>query len=204
MGNNDIEMAIEGILFAAGEPVPASRLAVTLGIDVDDVLHAAETLADYYTSNNRGIRLVRLEDSLQLCSAPDCAEWIRAALEKRKAPQLSQTALEVLAVIAYYQPVTRAYIEAMRGVDSTYTVGTLQSRGLIEQCGVLNAPGRPALFRTTKGFLRTFGIAGLEELPPLPEQMEDSRLTPEAKPNQGDGQLQLSGFGMGGTRPCEG
>ena len=111
---------------------------------------------------------------LQLCSAPEYADYIRAALETRKPPKLSQAALEVLSVVAYFQPVTRAYIESVRGVDSSYTVSVLEERGLIEPCGHLDAPGRPTIFRTTPTFLRTFGLSSLQELPELPEEGEES------------------------------
>lgn len=165
----DIEGAIEGILFASGEPVQAERIAAVLGIDCNLVLDTAARMADRYGFERRGIRLVRLNNSLQLCSAPEYAGYIRLALETRKPPQLTQPALEVLAIVAYFQPVTRTYIEQVRGVDSAYTVNLLQERGLIEQCGRLAVPGRPALFRTTDAFLRTFCIESIDELPPLPE-----------------------------------
>ena len=129
----------------------------------------SKNLEDKYKFERRGIRLIRLEDSLQLCSAPESADTIRLALETRKQPQLSQPALEVLAAVAYFQPVTRAYIEQVRGVDSAYTVGLLQNKGLIEPCGKLAVPGRPVLFKTTDAFLRTFSISSVDELPPLPD-----------------------------------
>lgn len=169
----DIEGALEGILFAAGEPVSADRIAGVLAVDKDIVLDVAARLADKFSFERRGIRLVRLENSLQLCSAPEYADYIRMALETRKPPQLTQPALEVLAVVAYFQPVTRAYIDQVRGVDSNYTVGILQDRGLIEPCGRLAVPGRPVLYRTTGAFLRTFGIETLAELPELPEIESD-------------------------------
>ena len=165
----DIEGAIEGILFAAGEPVTAKRIAAVLGIEERLVLDTAAELGDRYSFERRGIRIIRLEDSLQMCSAPEYADEIRLALETRKPPQLSQTSLEVLAVVAYFQPVTRAYIEQVRGVDSAYTVGLLQNKGLIEPCGKLAVPGRPVLFKTTDTFLRTFNISSIDELPPLPD-----------------------------------
>ena len=165
----DIEGAIEGILFASGEPVQAERIAAVLGVDCNLVLDTAARMADRYGFERRGIRLVRINNSLQLCSAPEYAGYIRRALETRKPPQLTQPALEVLAIVAYFQPVTRTYIEQVRGVDSAYTVNLLQERGLIEQCGRLSVPGRPALFRTTDAFLRTFCIESIDELPPLPE-----------------------------------
>lgn len=170
---HDIESAIEGILFAAGEPVSIDRLASVLAVEKETVSDIADKLIDYYRYERRGIRLVRLENSLQLCSSPEYSDLIRTALETRKPPQLTQTALEVLAVVAYYQPVTKAYIEQVRGVDSYYTVGVLQDRGLIEPCGRLEAPGRPVLYRTTKSFLRTFGLSSLAELPELPTAEDD-------------------------------
>lgn len=169
MENHDIECAIESILFVSGEPVRRSRIAAVLGVDENDVESAALRMRDWYSFERRGIRLVILEDSLQLCSSPEFADQIRYALETRKPPRLSQPALEVLAAVAYFQPVTRAAIEQIRGVDSSYTVGLLQDRGLIESCGRLSAPGRPMLYRTTHVFLRTFGLESLRDLPDLPQ-----------------------------------
>ena len=168
MNEHDIECAVEAILFVSGEPVKKARIAAVLGTEIDDIESAAVRMRDKYSFDRRGIRLLQLEDTLQLCSSPEYADQIRMALETRKPPQLSQPALEVLSVIAYFGPVTRAYIEQIRGVDSSYTVGLLNERGLIEQCGRLNAPGRPMLYRTTPGFLRTFGLQTLKELPDLP------------------------------------
>ena len=173
MEQRDIAAAIEGILFASGEAVPVERLITILETDDLTVHCALEQLERHYNDAKRGIRLLRVEESVQLCSAPEHAEVIRKTMEKRRAPQLSQAALEVLAVVAYFQPVTRAYIEKVRGVDSSYTVSLLVNRGLIEFCGNLQVPGRPALFRTTKVFLRTFGLTELDELPPLPEAEDD-------------------------------
>ena len=167
--------AVEGILFAAGEPVPQKRLADILEMDYEAVEYALVQLEKLYNDGERGIRLLRMEESVQLCSAPAYADVIRRALEKRRVSQLSPTAFEVLAVVAYFQPVTRAYVERVRGVDSSYTMGTLQARGLIEACGQLQVPGRPTLFQTTNTFLRTFGLTKLDELPPLPEA-EDSEV----------------------------
>ncbi len=166
----DLEGAIEGILFASGEAVPVKRIAAVLACDEGLILDAAAHIADKLSFERRGIRLVRLEDKLQLCSAPEYSDVIRQALETRKPPKLTQTALEVLAITAYFQPVTRAYIDDLRGTDSSYTVGVLTERGLIEPCGTLDAPGRPTLFRTTSNFLRVFGLSSLEELPELPQR----------------------------------
>ena len=165
----DIVSVIEAILFAAGDSVPVARLSLILGVSEEDVSAAAAELQEQYSSQQRGMRILRLEDKLQMCSAPEFAPYISKVLEQRKPPALSQPALETLAVVAYFQPVTRAYIEQVRGVDSSYTVGMLCERGLIEECGRLDVPGRPVLFRTTDIFLRTMGICSISELPPLPD-----------------------------------
>lgn len=166
---NDLNSAIEAILFAAGDSVPIARLSLIIGVGEDEVERCARELQDDYSFNRRGMRILRLDNKLQMCSAPDYAGYISKILEQRKPPMLSQAALETLAIVAYFQPVTRAYIEQVRGVDSSYTVGALQERGLIEECGRLEVPGRPSVFRTTDVFLRTMGISSLTELPPLPE-----------------------------------
>lgn len=176
MEYRDIENIIEGILFASGEPVGVNRIALVLGIDEAAVREVAMQLRDRYVFERRGLRLVFLDKSIQICSSPEYIEYIRLTLETRKQPQLSQQALEVLAIVAYFQPVTKTYIEQVRGVDSAYTVGLLQERGLIEPCGRLSVPGRPMLFRTTPAFLRTFGISSLEELPALPDSESDDSL----------------------------
>lgn len=165
----DILSVIEAILFAAGESVPVARLSLILGADEDEVMAAAKELRERYERERRGMRILQLDDRLQMCSAPEFAPYISKALEQRKPPMLSQPALETLAVVAYFQPVTRAYVEQVRGVDSSYTVSALCERGLIEECGRLEVPGRPAVFRTTDVFLRTMGISSLKELPPLPD-----------------------------------
>ena len=165
----DILSVIEAILFAAGESVPVARLSLILGAGEEEVLAAVEELREKYEREQRGMRILRLDDRLQMCSAPEFAPYISKVLEQRKPPMLSQPALETLAVVAYFQPVTRAYVEQVRGVDSSYTVSALCERGLIEECGRLEVPGRPAIFRTTDVFLRTMGISSLAELPPLPD-----------------------------------
>lgn len=165
----DISSAVEAILFAAGESVPAARLSLILDTDEGEVYRIAGELEEKYRREQRGIRLLRLGDKLQMCSAPEYAPFIAKTLEQRRPPMLSQSALETLAIVAYFQPVTRAYVEQLRGVDSSYTMGSLADKGLIEACGRLEVPGRPTLFRTTDVFLRTMGINELEQLPPLPE-----------------------------------
>ena len=167
MEQTEIMAAVEAVLFASGEPVLAWRIAQVLGIDTDAVFAAAEELKAQYET--RGIRLLRLDDKLQLCSAPEYAQAVTGALEQRKPPKLSPAALEALAIVAYFQPVTRAYIDQVRGVDSSYTVGVLIERGLIEPAGKLDVPGRPTLYRTGDMFLRTMNIGSLDELPALPD-----------------------------------
>ncbi|MEG1720448.1 MAG: SMC-Scp complex subunit ScpB [Pseudoflavonifractor sp.] len=176
----ELESAIEGILFASGDPVGVERICMALEADRATVDAVCQRLADYYSYERRGIRLVRLDSSYQLCSAPEYAQCIRKAFESRKPARLSQPALEVLSIIAYYQPATRAYVDQIRGVDSAYTVGLLLERDLIEENGRLAVPGRPILYRTTQNFLRSFGLASLEELPELPNASgEDGQITME-------------------------
>lgn len=169
----ELEAAIEGILFAAGDPVPSERLSFVLEQDRETVDSVCQKLADEYSFERRGIRLIKIENSWQMCSAPEHAPSIRKALENRKPAKLSQPALEVLAIIAYFQPVTRAYIEQIRGVDSSYTVSLLLERDLICEAGRLSVPGRPMQFRTTKNFLRSFGLTTLDDLPELPSATQE-------------------------------
>ena len=165
----EIESAVEAILFASGEPVQTERVCVALGLERPAAEQALQRLMDYYAYERRGIRLLHIEDSWQLCSAPDHADAVRRAFEIRKPAKLSQPALEVLTIIAYYQPTTRAYVDQIRGVDSSYTMSLLLDRKLIEECGRLQVPGRPRLYRTTKQFLRAFHLTNLEDLPELPD-----------------------------------
>ena len=172
----EIESAIEGILFASGEPVHIDRICVAMEMDRPTVELVLHRLADHYSYERRGVRLLRMEDSYQMCSAPDYADYIRKAFEIRKPAKLSQPALEVLTIIAYYQPTTRAYVDQIRGVDSSYTVGLLLDRHLIEECGRLQVPGRPRLYRTAKAFLRAFHLNSLDELPEMPGLEADGQM----------------------------
>ena len=165
----DHTRALEAILFASGDPISIDRLAAVLEIEREDVIDCVEELELHYKKFNSGIRIVRLEDEYQMCSNPEFADVIVKTMRHRKPPKLSQAALEVLSIVAYFQPVTRAYIEDVRGVDSSYSVNMLTERGLIEPCGKLEVPGRPTLFRTTENFLRVMEIEQLEDLPALPE-----------------------------------
>ena len=172
----ELASVMEAVLFAAGEPVDIKRICVALDLDRETAEIVLRQLGDAYAFDRRGIRLIRMEDSYQLCSAPEYAEVIRKAFEVRKPAKLSQPALEVLTIIAYYQPTTRAYVDQVRGVDSSYTVGLLLERGLIEECGRLQVPGRPILYRTTKNFLRSFHLSSLEDLPEIPGMEAEGQL----------------------------
>ena len=173
----EIEAAVEGILFASGEPVGIDRVCVALDLDKPTAALVLQRLQAYYSYERRGIRLLKMDDSYQLCSAPEYGDQIRRAFEIRKPAKLSQPALEVLTIIAYYQPTTRAYVDRIRGVDSSYTVGLLLDRGLIEECGRLQVPGRPRQYRTTKQFLRAFHLSSLKDLPELPDDIgEDGQM----------------------------
>ena len=172
----EIEAMIEGILFASGEPIHVDRIAVALEMDRQTVEQVLQRLADHYAYERRGMRLLKMEDTYQLCSAPEYADVIRKAFEIRKPAKLSQPALEVLTIIAYYQPTTRAYVDQIRGVDSAYTVSLLLERKLIEECGRLQVPGRPHLYRTTKNFLRAFHLSSLEDLPEIPGMETDGQM----------------------------
>lgn len=176
MERKEIESAVEAILFASGEAVQLKRLCAALQLARPAVERALKDLGDHYAFERRGIRLVQMEDSWQLCSAPDWADAVRRALEIRKPAKLSQPALEALTIIAYYQPTTRAYVDQIRGVDSSYTVSLLLNRKLIEECGRLQVPGRPHLYRTTQEFLRAFHLDSLDDLPELPEPGSEIQL----------------------------
>lgn len=178
----EIESAVEGILFASGEPVSIMRIAAALGLPAKEIEEAAARLSDRLRYERRGLRLVRLDKQLQLISAPEHGDLIRKVLEERKPPPMSRAALEVLALVAYFQPTTRAYIERVRGVESGATVIGLCEKGLIEEAGRMDVPGRPILYRTTPVFLRSFGISSLTELPELSELGElEGQLTMAAE-----------------------
>jgi segregation and condensation protein B len=162
-----LERAIEAILFAAGERVDASRLAAVLERDEQEILEIADAMVSRWAFERRGIRIIRLEKGYQMVSSGEMADYVTRALETRKPPKLSSSQLEALTIIAYYQPATKAMVEQIRGVDSSYSVAALLNKKLIEEAGRLNVPGRPIQYRTTPDFLRTFGLASLEELPPI-------------------------------------
>lgn len=163
----ELQRAIEAILFAAGERVETSRLAMALEMDEKDIVEAADALAGDLAFERRGIRILKLDKGYQMVSSGEMADYVTKALETRKPPKLSSSQLEALTIIAYYQPATKAMVEQIRGVDSSYSVSALLNKRLIEEAGRLNVPGRPIQYRTTPDFLRTFGLASLEELPPI-------------------------------------
>ena len=167
MEREELQRAIEAILFAAGERIEASRLAMALETDVDEVIAAADDLLSAYAYERRGIRILKLETGYQMVSSGEMADYITRALETRKPPKLSSSQLESLTIIAYYQPATKAMVEQIRGVDSGYSISALINKKLIEEAGRLNVPGRPIQYRTTDAFLRTFGLSSLDELPPI-------------------------------------
>lgn len=169
-----LERKIEAILFAGGEPIEFGRLGEVLAIDEKTVRSLVERIRDRYYEQRSPLEIVALGNACQMCTLPEYAEVIRAALELRRSAALSPAALEVLAVIAYNQPVTRGFVEQVRGVDCSSIVRSLTDKGLVEEAGRLNIPGRPISYRTTEVFLRTFELESLEQLPTLPE------LPPEA------------------------
>lgn len=190
---SELQRIVEAILFAAGERVEISRLAATLEVDEIEIEKAVEALADELAYERRGVRIIRLDRGYQMVSSGEMADYITKALETRKPPKLSSSQLEALTIVAYYQPATKAMVEQIRGVDSSYSIGALLNKKLIEEAGRLNVPGRPILYRTTPDFLRTFGIRSLEELPAIekvdlgePIQEEISEVT---QGNPGDNQV---------------
>lgn len=162
-----LKAAVEAVLFACGEPVSAAHLAQVLETPEEDVCRALLSIGDDCDDAARGVALLHLEDRWQFATKNELADVVRRALDTRRNTPLSPAALEVLAIIAYNQPVSRSFIEQVRGVDSSSTVQTLLQKGLVEEAGRLDLPGRPLSFRTTDVFLRTFGISSLSQLPPL-------------------------------------
>ena len=174
MDEKTIKNAVEAVLFAAGEPISAIKIAEALDEGVDSVLAAVEGLSEDYDSRLSGICMLRIEDRYQLAARPAYEEFVISALNTRRNVPLSQAAMETLAVIAYNQPVSRSFIEQVRGVDSSSSVSNLLSKGLIAEAGRLDLPGRPISFRTTDAFLRSFGMRSLSDLPPVQEERSEA------------------------------
>ena len=164
-----VKPILEAVLFAAGHPLAYDVLAEVTECTVNEVKEYLSEMASAYSdhANERGIQLIMYKESCQLCTKEEYIEKIRTALGVRQGGNLSRSSMETLAIVAYHQPVTRSYIDSVRGIDSSYAVNNLQDKRLIEECGRLDAPGRPALFRTTDDFLRVLGITSLEELLPV-------------------------------------
>ena len=179
----ELQRAIEAILFAAGERVEIAQLVGVLEAEKSEIIAATDALADELAFNRRGIRILRLEDGYQMVSSGEMADYITRALETRQPPTLSASQLETLTIIAYYQPATKAMVEQLRGVDSSYSVGALLNKKLIEEAGRLNVPGRPIQYKTTPNFLRTFGLSSLEELPAIEKVSLGEPIVPEDQPD---------------------
>ena len=178
-----LKPAIEAILFACGTPAELTKIAQALEIKEEKAEELLKSLMDDYSSRKSGIKIVRLGKSYQMCTEKEYAEIIRTVLDLRRNSPLSQAALEVLAIIAYNQPVTKAFVEQIRGVDCSGVVSSLVARELIEEKGGLELPGRPLIYGTTENFLRCFNVSDVSELPPLPQKNSDEENSEESSEN---------------------
>ena len=172
MDKNEIFGAIEAILFASGTPVEIDRIVRALELDTATVTKCIDELIEMYNVPNKGLKIIRLNKNIQMCTNKEYGAYVRKVMDMKKNTPLSQAAMEVLAVVAYNQPVTKAFVEQIRGVDCSGVIGSLCLKGLIEEKGRLELPGRPLLYGTTDHFLRCFSIENLDGLPPLPEKNE--------------------------------
>ena len=170
MNNVELVKAIEAVLFAGGEPISIDRIAAVFELKEKQAVKVMQEVTEHIEKSDLGFIVVKLDDAYQLVSKTEYAPYIKAAFEIKRRTPLSSAAFEVLAVIAYNQPVTRAFIEQVRGVDCSAVVSTLIEKDLVEERGRLELPGRPLLYGTTKNFLRCFSLSSLEELPPLPDK----------------------------------
>ncbi len=166
---------IEAILFASGEPVEFEQLALGAGVEMSDIHKLVALLNSNYSERGSALEVLKLEDSYQLATREQYAPYIRTALEPKRTATLSPAAMESLTIIAYNQPVTRSFVEDVRGVDSSGVISNLLEKELIEEAGRLDVPGRPVTFKTTANFLRCFGLASIKDLPPLPS--DNSQMT---------------------------
>jgi segregation and condensation protein B len=159
--------AIEAILFASGEPVEIYRLSEGSGVDTATLSSMIQLLNDRYDDCGSGICIKKLEGSYQMCTRPEFSQQIRNVLETKRSAPLSNAAMETLTVIAYNQPVSKGFVESVRGIDSSSVINNLVEKGLIEEAGRLDVPGKPLVYRTTNVFLRSFGLKSIAELPPV-------------------------------------
>lgn len=171
--NNNISGIIESMLFASGEPISAMQIAEILELSEKNVKDEIEKINDFYKANNRGFKIIEIENSYQLCTIEENYSYIQAIAAPRRKLSLSPAAMETLSIVAYNQPVTRGSIEYIRGVNSDGPVNKLIERGLIEERGRLDAPGRPILYGTTEEFLRSFGLTSLASLPEIADENKD-------------------------------
>ena len=178
-----LKPAREAILFACGTPAELTKIAQALEIKEEKAEELLKSLMDDYSSRKSGIKIVRLGKSYQMCTEKEYAEIIRTVLDLRRNSPLSQAALEVLAIIAYNQPVTKAFVEQIIGVDCSGVVSSLVARELIEEKGRLELPGRPLIYGTTENFLRCFNVSDVSELPPLPQKNSDEENSEESSEN---------------------
>lgn len=187
-GLKNIEGAIEAILYAAGYPVKYTRIAEVLGLDLRNTKKIIEHMSEEFNSekSKRGVNLLVFDETCQFCTKEQYAPYIREALGIRRGGNLSASSMEVLAVIAYNQPVTRSFVDQVRGVDSSYAFNSLIDKALIEACGRLDAPGRPMLYVTTEKFLRVFGINSLSELPATETMLPPKEDPPIVEDEGGD------------------
>lgn len=167
---NESIAIIEAVLFAHGDPISPEKLSEASGIDLETTVKLIDQLERRYNVQESGLQIIRLNDGFQITTRPEYSSYIKSALETRRQQPLSQAAMETLSIIAYNQPVTKSFVEQVRGIDSSSVVNTLVERDLLEEAGRLDLPGRPVAYRTTDTFLRCFGISSLKELPPLPNQ----------------------------------
>ena len=171
----NVESCIEAVVFAAGYPVPYQKLADVTGLGVREVKTLAARIAKRYEKDDHGMMLLCFKDTCQFCTKEIYGPYIREALGIRRGGNLSASSMEVLAVVAYNQPVTRAFVDAVRGVDSSYAMNSLVDKELIGAMGRLDAPGRPVLYGTTDKFLRVFGLSSLDDLPKTEIQLPENR-----------------------------
>ncbi len=181
MNVNEMQAAAEAMLFACGEPLEIDRIAEVLEIDTENAESLVLNIAAKYDDTNSGIKVVKMDKKYQICTRKEYAEQVRDILDMKKNAPLSQAAFEVLAVVAYNQPITKAYIEQVRGVDCSGVISTLCQKGLIEEVGRLELPGRPLIYGTTAEFLKCFCINSLDDLPDIPELNEKSTEEQEAE-----------------------